>query len=65
MSRLRHTNIVTLLGYCVEHGQRLLVHEYIGNGTLHDILHFTDDDRRPLTWNGRVTVAIGVARALE
>ncbi|CAA7407664.1 unnamed protein product [Spirodela intermedia] len=65
MSRLRHANTVTLLGYCVEHGQRLLVHEYIGNGTLHDILHFTDDDRRPLTWNGRVKIATGVARALE
>ncbi|XP_066377507.1 protein STRUBBELIG-RECEPTOR FAMILY 8-like [Miscanthus floridulus] len=54
ISRLRHPNIVPLTGYCVEHGQRLLVYEYIGNGTLHDILHFSDDGMsKKLTWNTR------------
>ncbi|RCV05102.1 hypothetical protein SEVIR_1G054500v4 [Setaria viridis] len=65
MSRLRHPNIVPLTGYCVEHGQRLLVYEYIGNGTLHDILHFSDEMSRKLTWNIRVRIALGTARALE
>ncbi|XP_039781074.1 protein STRUBBELIG-RECEPTOR FAMILY 8-like isoform X2 [Panicum virgatum] len=65
MSRLRHPNIVPLTGYCVEHGQRLLVYEYIGNGTLHDMLHFTDEMSRKLTWNIRVRIALGTARALE
>nr|CAB3449158.1 unnamed protein product [Digitaria exilis] len=65
MSRLRHPNIVPLTGYCVEHGQRLLVYEYIGNGTLHDMLHFSDELSRKLTWNIRVRIALGTARALE
>ncbi|XP_050214659.1 protein STRUBBELIG-RECEPTOR FAMILY 8 isoform X2 [Mercurialis annua] len=65
MSRLRHPNIVSLAGYCAEHGQRLLVYEYIGNGSLHDILHFADDDGKTLSWNARVRVALGTARALE
>ncbi|KAJ0989580.1 hypothetical protein J5N97_007936 [Dioscorea zingiberensis] len=65
MSRLRHPNITTLAGYCVEHGQRLLVYEYVGNGTLHDMLHFANDSGRILTWNARVRVALGTARALE
>jgi serine/threonine protein kinase len=65
MSRLRHPNIVPLTGYCVEHGQRLLVYEYIGNGTLQDMLHFTDEMSRKLTWNIRVRIALGTARALE
>ncbi|URD87843.1 STYKc [Musa troglodytarum] len=65
MSRLRHPNIVTLSGYCVEHGQRILVHEYIGNGTLHDMLHFADYSSKRLSWNARVRVALGTARALE
>ncbi|KAK3156229.1 hypothetical protein QOZ80_2AG0104510 [Eleusine coracana subsp. coracana] len=65
MSRLRHPNIVPLTGYCVEHGQRLLVYEYIGNGTLHDMLHFSDEMSRKLTWNIRVRIALGTARALE
>ncbi|XP_062161527.1 protein STRUBBELIG-RECEPTOR FAMILY 8 [Alnus glutinosa] len=65
MSRLRHQNIVTLAGYCAEHGQRLLVYEYVGNGNLHDMLHFAEDGSKNLTWNARVRVALGTARALE
>ncbi|GMI93290.1 STRUBBELIG-receptor family 8 [Hibiscus trionum] len=65
MSRLRHPNIVTLAGYCAEHGQRLLVYEYVGNGSLHEMLHFSDDDSKTLSWNARVRVALGTARALE
>lgn len=65
MSRLRHTNIVTLNGYCAEHGQRLLVYEFIGNGSLHDMLHFAEESSKTLTWNARVRVALGTARALE
>ncbi|KAG0479633.1 hypothetical protein HPP92_010491 [Vanilla planifolia] len=64
ISQLRHPNITTLVGYCAEFGQHLLVYEYIGNGTLHDILHFSDDSSI-LTWNARVKVALGTARALE
>ncbi|KAJ4842757.1 Protein STRUBBELIG-REPTOR FAMILY 8 [Turnera subulata] len=65
MSHLRHPNIVSLVGYCAEHGQRLLVYEFIGNGSLHDILHFSDDGGKALSWNARVRVALGTARALE
>ncbi|XP_076919998.1 protein STRUBBELIG-RECEPTOR FAMILY 8-like [Bidens hawaiensis] len=65
MSRLRHPNIVPLAGYCVEHGQRLLVFDYIANGSLQDVLHFADDSSKTLTWNARVRVALGTARALE
>ncbi|XP_078154259.1 protein STRUBBELIG-RECEPTOR FAMILY 8-like isoform X2 [Carex rostrata] len=65
MSRLRHPNIIPLVGYCVEHGQRLLVYEYVGNGTLHEILHFSDETGKRLNWNARVKIALGTARALE
>ncbi|XP_075666843.1 protein STRUBBELIG-RECEPTOR FAMILY 8 isoform X2 [Castanea sativa] len=65
MSRLRHPNVVTLAGYCAEHGQRLLVYEYVGNGSLHDMLHFAEDSSKTLTWNARVRIALGTARALE
>ncbi|KAI3740928.1 hypothetical protein L2E82_31403 [Cichorium intybus] len=65
VSRLKHPNIVLLEGYCVEHGQRLLVYEYISNGSLHDFLHFADHQNKSLTWNARVKVALGTARALE
>jgi len=65
MSRLRHPNVIALVGFCGEHGQRLLVHDYVGNGNLHDMLHFADERSKQLTWNGRVRVALGTARALE
>ncbi|CAA0837208.1 Protein STRUBBELIG-RECEPTOR FAMILY 8 [Striga hermonthica] len=48
-----------------EHGQRLLVHDYVGNASLHDMLHFADERSRMMTWNVRVRVALGTARALE
>ncbi|XP_051133863.1 protein STRUBBELIG-RECEPTOR FAMILY 8-like isoform X2 [Andrographis paniculata] len=65
MSRLRHPNIVSLTGYCMEHGQRLLVHDYVEHSSLHDMLHFADEKSKMLAWNARIRVALGTARALE
>lgn len=65
ISRLHHPNITQLVGYCVEYGQCLLVYDYFDKGTLHDILHSDDETRKELTWNSRVKIALGAARALE
>ncbi|KAG0585122.1 hypothetical protein KC19_3G260300 [Ceratodon purpureus] len=65
MARLRHGNITELVGYCAEHGQRLLVYQYVNRGTLNDILHTNDENTKRLTWNARVKIALGAARALE
>ncbi|KAG2330771.1 hypothetical protein Bca4012_019655 [Brassica carinata] len=65
IDRIRHANIVELVGYCAEHGQRLLIYEYCGNGTLQDGLHSEDEFKKKLSWNTRVRMALGAARALE
>jgi hypothetical protein len=65
LARLHHANSAELVGYCVEHGQRLLVYEYISRGTLHDLLHGSVDNTKGLSWNMRVKIALGAARALE
>ncbi|MCO5583140.1 hypothetical protein L7F22_037048 [Adiantum nelumboides] len=66
ISRLRHGNIAELVGYCTEHGQRLLVYEFFGKGTLSDLLHVSDElAKQELSWNVRVKIALGTARALE
>ena len=65
ISRLKHVNIVKLLGYCAEHGQRLLVYEYCSDMTLHDALHTDNELRNKLSWNARIKIALGAARALE
>ncbi|KAI9077317.1 hypothetical protein K1719_040761 [Acacia pycnantha] len=62
-SRLRHPNIVALNGYCMEHGQRLLVYDYVRNLTLHNALH--SDAFTPLSWALRLRIALGVAQALD
>ncbi|XP_020424558.1 protein STRUBBELIG-RECEPTOR FAMILY 2 [Prunus persica] len=62
-SRLTHPNIVPLVGYCVEHGQHLVVYEYVRNLSLHDALH--SDEYKPLSWGLRLQIALGVAQALD
>lgn len=41
VSRLKHDNLVELLGYCVEGNIRVLAYEFATMGSLHDILHGT------------------------
>ncbi|KAL5772514.1 hypothetical protein ACOSQ2_012438 [Xanthoceras sorbifolium] len=65
ISELRHANIVELVGYCNEHRQRLLVYGYCANGTLHDLLHVDKESHKKFSWNMRIWVALGAARALQ
>ena len=65
ISGLQHVNIGKLLGYCAEHGQRLLVYEYCSDVTLHDVLHTENELRNKLSWNARIKIALGAARAIE
>ncbi|KAG2262929.1 hypothetical protein Bca4012_012635 [Brassica carinata] len=62
-SKLRHPNIVTLLGFCIDNGQHLLVYEYVGHLSLYNAMH--DKVYKPLSWGLRLRIAIGVARALD
>ncbi|GKU91731.1 hypothetical protein SLEP1_g5558 [Rubroshorea leprosula] len=62
LSNARHVNIVNLLGYCAEMGERLLVYEYMPNGALHDHLH---GELSPLGWDLRLKIALQAARGLE
>lgn len=70
VSRLKHDNIVDLLGYCVEEDNRLLAYEYATMGSLHDILHGRKgvQGAKPgavLDWIQRVKIAVHAARGLE
>lgn len=62
-SRMRHPNIVALVGYCVQNGQHLIVYEFIRNFSLDDALHSIA--YKPLSWGTRLQIALGVARALK
>ncbi|TYI83845.1 hypothetical protein E1A91_D05G321800v1 [Gossypium mustelinum] len=62
LCNVKHTNIVNLLGYCAEMGERLLVYEYMPHDTLHDHLH---GDLSPLGWDLRLKIAFQASRGLE
>ncbi|KAL0429509.1 UNVERIFIED_CONTAM: putative serine/threonine-protein kinase PBL7 [Sesamum radiatum] len=62
LSRLRSPYISELLGYCADQHHRLLVFEYLPNGSLHTHLHRTQS---PLNWAVRLKIALDSARALE
>ncbi|KAK1562539.1 hypothetical protein Q3G72_013641 [Acer saccharum] len=62
LCNIRHSNIVNLLGYCLEMGERLLVYEYMPHGTLHDHLH---SGLSPLNWSLRLKIAMQAAKGLE
>nr|GMD00140.1 probable receptor-like serine/threonine-protein kinase At4g34500 [Ipomoea batatas] len=62
IGKVRHKNLVGLLGYCAEGTQRLLVYEYVDNGNLEQWLHGDVGPVSPLTWDIRMKIAIGIAR---
>lgn len=64
LSRVNHKNLVRLLGYCQENCERVLVYEFLANGTLHDHLHKLENS--PLnSWAARLKVALDAARGIE
>ncbi|KAL8214145.1 hypothetical protein R6Q57_003594 [Mikania cordata] len=65
VSKLQNENIVRLVGFCCEHGERLLVYEHYKNGILHEALHLDEDIHKKLSWKTRVNMALQVAKALE
>ncbi|XP_071937682.1 probable receptor-like protein kinase At5g18500 isoform X1 [Coffea arabica] len=64
IGHVRHKNLVRLLGYCIEGTHRLLVYEYVNNGNLEQWLHGAMSHRGYLTWEARMKVLVGTAKAL-
>lgn len=63
LSRVQHPRLVNLIGFCVDSRERkLLVVEYMPNGSLYDLLHSSS---RPPGWTRRVRFALQVAKAVQ
>ncbi|XP_047316499.1 probable serine/threonine-protein kinase PBL7 [Impatiens glandulifera] len=65
LSLLHHPNLVSLIGYCADGDQRLLVYEYMSLGCLEDHLHDISPGKKRLDWNTRMKIAAGAAKGLE
>ncbi|XP_066381779.1 probable receptor-like protein kinase At2g42960 isoform X2 [Miscanthus floridulus] len=64
IGHVRHKNLVRLLGYCVEGIHRMLVYEYVNNGNLEQWLHGAMRQHGVLTWEARMKIVLGIAKAL-
>jgi Leucine-rich repeat (LRR) protein len=66
LTKVRHRHLVALLGYCINGNERLLVYEYMPQGTLaQHLFEWQELGYPPLTWKQRVTIALDVARGVE
>ncbi|URE10285.1 Leucine-rich repeat receptor-like protein kinase [Musa troglodytarum] len=62
LSRVHHKNLVNLVGLCIDHNERIVVYEYVPNGTLRESLSGKSGTR--LDWKRRLRVAHGAASGL-
>ncbi|CAN6213863.1 unnamed protein product [Urochloa humidicola] len=69
-SKLKHENLVEMMGYCVDGNYRILAYEFATMGSLHDVLHGRKgvQGAQPgpvLDWMQRVKIAIEAAKGIE
>ncbi|WRX27130.1 Protein kinase domain - like 10 [Theobroma cacao] len=64
LSTAQHENLVSLQGYCVHEGFRLLIYSYMENGSLDYWLHEKADGPSQLDWPTRLKIARGASNGL-
>ncbi|XP_052174655.1 tyrosine-sulfated glycopeptide receptor 1-like [Diospyros lotus] len=64
LSMAQHKNLVSLQGYCVHNGCRLLIYSYMENGSLDYWLHEKTDGAAQLDWPTRLRIAQGASCGL-
>ncbi|KAK2990836.1 hypothetical protein RJ640_025893 [Escallonia rubra] len=66
LSKFRHGHLVSLIGYCNQDHEMILVYEYMPLGTFADHLHKVGKTGNPsLSWVQRLKICIGAARGLD
>uniref|UniRef100_A0A6N2LJV4 non-specific serine/threonine protein kinase n=1 Tax=Salix viminalis TaxID=40686 RepID=A0A6N2LJV4_SALVM len=62
LSRVHHRNLVSLIGFCDENGEQMLVYEFMSNGTLRD--HLSAKTKEPLSFATRMSIALASAKGI-
>ncbi|KAK7391017.1 hypothetical protein VNO78_19295 [Psophocarpus tetragonolobus] len=63
IAKLQHKNLVRLIGFCQEDGEKILIYEYVPNKSLDHFL-FDPQKHRQLTWLERYKIIKGIARGI-
>ncbi|KAL6898092.1 hypothetical protein ACP4OV_006688 [Aristida adscensionis] len=64
IGRIYHMNLVRIWGFCAEKAHRILVSEFVENGSLDKVLFSSQSSPSLLQWRQRCNIAIGVAKGL-
>lgn len=65
LSQFRHRHLVSLIGYCNEQNERIIIYEYMEKGSLKKHLLGISDAPCCLSWKQRLEICIGAARGLH